>query len=593
MSETIVNAAPPASPPENGEQAPKRNKYEKKGGRKGLPKIIRVGIPLVLIGGVLFGAYKFISRNTAKANGEIIEATSYTGSLSTYVTGWGSISPVSKEDYGKNIKGEVTEVAVEAGQVVSVGDLLFTIDPADMKTDLLNARTELAGLEKQLHDLDKNYNNAVERLSDARKALNECTVKAPFTGMILKVADGLPEVGDNLGAGATLGTIVDNSAMRLTLFFNRAYIGDVAVGQTVIVSVPDSMVQVAGTVSAINDQARPIDGTACFSVEVRVPNAGGLAEEQAATGYIETASGEIRPSLDGKLEYWRREDIVFKGVSGDVRSVNLQEFGRVTEGQTLCTVDTRAAADAVSDAQYDVESFARQMSDDYIQNDIRKVEDKIAELQEIIDNSGFYATIDGQVSNVSIKVGDKLAGGDAAAVTVSDTSSLVINVNIDEADISSVTVGMPVDLTYDTNDGSQTAYGTVSYVSFEAKINSDGGSAYFPATITLENDGKLLPGMSVNYSILAVSRDSCMILPSQCIVNTEEGPVVYVKNEQEMDFGYEPVELGEGIVPDGYYAVRVEIGIADAENTEIVSGIEEGTVCYQGTMQSDGEGYWY
>ncbi len=592
MSETTTNnPAPVAPPPASGEQAPKRNRYEKKSGGLSPLRFIKTAIPLLLVGGLLFGAYKFISGNTKQASGEIIEATAYTGSLATYVTGWGSVSPVSKEDYGKNIKGEVVEVAVESGQLVSAGDLLFTIDPADMKAELLSARTELAGLERQLRDLDRNYANAIKRLADARESLAKCTVRAPFTGMLLNVSEALPRIGDTLGTGARLATLVDNSAMRLELWFNRAYISDIAVGQDVVVSVPDSMVQVIGQVSKINDQTRPVDGTACFGVEVKVPNNGGLAEDLPATGYIESAAGELRPSLDGKLTYWRSVDVLFEGVSAEIKSLALQEYGRVTEGQVLCTVDTRPASDAVSDAQYTVDDYVRQMSDDYIQNDIRKVEQKIENLQEIVDNSGFYATIDGQVTNVSIKPGDKLMGGDAAAVTISDTSSLIINVNIDEADISSVKLGTAVDLTYDTNDGSQMASGTVTYVSFEAKINTDGGSAYFPATITLESDGTLLPGMSVNYSILAVSRDMCMILPSQCIVNTEEGPVVFVKNDQ--DFGYEHVELGEGVVPDGYYAVRVEIGIADTENTEIVSGLEEGTVCYQATMQTDNSGYWY
>ena len=192
-----------------------------------------------------------------------------------------------------------------------------------------------------------------------------------------------------------------------------------------------------------------------------------------------------------------------------------------------------------------------------------------------------------------IKPGDKLTQSGTAVLTVSDTSSLVINANIDETDISNVKVGMSVDITYDTSEGSASAFGTITYLGFEAQAASgDSGAAYayFPATITLESDGSLLPGMNVNYSILAVTKDSCLMVPSQCIVNTEEGPVVYVKEGQ--DFDYEKVELGESTVPQGYYPVRVEVGLADATNTEIVSGIEEGTVLYQGTMSSD-SGYWY
>lgn len=587
--------APQAPAPENAgasAPAPKRNKFEKKQ-KRGMPKLLKVGIPLLLVGGILAGAVAFIRSNTDTGTGEIVEAAAYVGTLSTYVTGWGSISPVSKAEYGADVKGEVLEVAVQAGDIVKKGDLLFTIDPSELKADLLKAREELASLEKQLRDLDKNYENAVRALQDAQTAYNNTSLRAPFGGVLLSVSESLPKAGDALSAGTVLATLADTSAMKLTLWFNRAYFDQIEVGQTAGISVPESMSRLTGTVTAILDMHKPIDGADCFGVEIRLPNPGGLTEGQQATGSVYTDRGEVLPSDGGTLEYSRKEELVFEGASARITSIDLRQYAAVTAGQVLCAVDAKPALDAVDEARYSVETYARQMSDDYIQNDIKKAGEKIAKLQEVCDNSAFYSTIDGQVSAVMIQPGDKLTASGTAVLTVSDTSSLVINANIDETDISTVKTGMSVDVTYDTTEGTQMAFGTITYVSFEAKTqSSDMGSAYayFPATITLENDGSLLPGMSVNYSILAVTKDSCLMLPSQCIINTEEGPVVYVK-EDGQDFGYERVELGD-IVPEGYYAVRVEIGVADENNTEIVSGLEEGTTVYQGTM-TDGSGYWY
>ncbi|MEA4919480.1 MAG: HlyD family efflux transporter periplasmic adaptor subunit [Clostridiaceae bacterium] len=593
MSEnTSNNLAPVVSPPEGGTEAPKRNKYEKKSNKKRIPKVIKIGVPLIIASAAVFGIVKFITGNTKNEEGDIVEATASTGTLSSYVTGWGSISPVSKAEYGKDIKGEVLEVAVQAGDLVKTGDLLFTIDPSEMKADLLKEKESLAALEKQLRDLGKNYENAVTALSEAREAYSNSSLTAPFTGMIISTAENMPKVGDSLSAGTTLGTLVDNSAMKLVLYFNRSYIGSVAAGQSVSVSIPDSMAQINGTISKILDLQKPIDGAICFGVEVKVSNPGGLSEGQNATGYVSTSTGNIMPSQAGTLEYWQKQDLIFKGVTAKIKSININQFATVTAGQALCSVDQKPASDAVSEAQYNVETYSRQMSDDYIQNDIKNSQKKITDLEQICTTSAFYSTIDGQVSAVMIKPGDKLTSSETAVLTVSDTSSLVINANIDEADISNVKVGMPVDITYDTSKGTGTGTGTITTVSFEAKAGSaDSGSAYayFPATISLQNDGTLLPGMSVNYSILAVTKDSCLMLPSQCVVNTENGPVVYVKNGQ--DFGYEKIEFEDSVVPEGYYAVSVEIGVADATNTEIVSGLEEGTVVYQGTMQSD-QGYW-
>lgn len=595
MSENVGTTQTPTPEKKQGnEQEPKRNRFDKKPGGKRLPKFVRVGIPLVLIAAIMIGVFSFVKSNTDKDGGEIVEATASIGTLSTYVTGWGSIAPKSKAEYGADLKGEVLEVAVESGDLVKTGDLLFTIDPSELKVDLLKAKEELSQLEKQLMDLGKNYENASRALSKAREALNNSDVRAPFAGIIISTPDILPKAGDSLATGTVLATIADNSNMRLTLYFNRAYIKDVSVGQTVAVSVPDSMSQINGTVSAVNDVSKPINGATCFSVEVKIPNSGGgLSENMDATGIISTPSGSVMPSEPGKLEYWQKEDIAFEGVTADIRSINIDNFAVLSQGQVICSVDSKPASDALNDAEYELQNYARQMSDDYIQNDIEKSKEKIAELEQICSTSAVYSTIDGQVSAVMIKPGDKLTQSGTAVLTVSDTSSLVINASIDETDISNVKVGMSVDITYDTSEGSASAFGTITYLGFEAQAASgDSGAAYayFPATITLESDGSLLPGMNVNYSILAVTKDSCLMVPSQCIVNTEEGPVVYVKEGQ--DFDYEKVELGESTVPQGYYPVRVEVGLADATNTEIVSGIEEGTVLYQGTMSSD-SGYWY
>ena len=59
------------------------------------------------------------------------------------------------------------------------------------------------------------------------------------------------------------------------------------------------------------------------------------------------------------------------------------------------------------------------------------------------------------------------------------------------------------------------------------------------------------------------------------------------------DMGAE-AEAAESQVPEGYYPVAVEIGLSDANNTEIVSGLEEGATIYLTTYtNTDGSYYYY
>ncbi len=579
----------PAPPPS---EEPKRNRYAVSRKKKGMPKWLKIGIPLVLVAASAFGIWSVVKKLTAGQGDNIIEATAMSGPLASYITGWGSIAPTAKAEYGADLKGEILEVFVAPGSIVKKGDLLFTIDPSEMKPDLLKAKEELAKLERDLRDLDKNTAKALEDLNEAQKKLNQASLSAPISGTVISLAGTLPKVGDSLSSGTVLGVIADDSNMLLSLYFNRSYLETITVGQSATISVPDVMAQLPGTVDQIDDIEKPIDGAMCFRVKIKIQNPGSLTEGQLATGVVSTSSGDVMPTSSGALEYYKKENITFEGVTAKVTSVVLKEFGKYTSGQSLITVDAAPARDALEDAQFTYEGFVRQQTDNYIQRDIDEAQKKVTELEEIVNNSSCYSTIDGQVTAVIIEPGDKLTASDTPILTISDTSSLIVKINISEMDISKVSVGMPVELSY---DGGMAA-GKITYLSFEAqKSQTDpygggGAVATFPATVTVEEGGNLLPGMSINYSIVATMKDFCLMLPSQCIVNTESGPVVYVKKGQ--DFQYEEAVLAEGTVPEGYYAVAVEIGVADAQNTEIVSGIEEGTVVFQAKANSD-QGYWY
>ena len=85
----------------------------------------------------------------------------------------------------------------------------------------------------------------------------------------------------------------------------------------------------------------------------------------------------------------------------------------------------------------------------------------------------------------------------------------------------------------------------------------------------------------VSYTHLDVYKrqenDNCLVLPLQCVrtVTQEDGStvnVVFVKGSRP-DNAIETPTLSEEI-PEGFWAVPVEIGISDNSNVEIKSGVE-------------------
>ena len=135
---------------------------------------------------------------------------------------------------------------------------------------------------------------------------------------------------------------------------------------------------------------------------------------------------------------------------------------------------------------------------------------------------------------------------------------------------------MPVELEQWETTG---LFGTVETVSMSSTINN--GVATYPVTISVDNmEGNVQVNSYISFKLTASQNDNCLVLPLQCVrtVSTEEGEtltVVYVAGDRP-DNAVENV-MADEMIPEGYWAVPVEIGISDNYNVEIRSGVEEGT----------------
>jgi multidrug efflux pump subunit AcrA (membrane-fusion protein) len=106
---------------------------------------------LAVVGG---GAYWFGLRDdsAAAATPEVTTQTA-TASLTTLeksVTASGTLTPTVQEDVSFEASGTVTAVPVEAGQTVTEGQTLATIDTLTLNADLLEAKATLATAQAKL-----------------------------------------------------------------------------------------------------------------------------------------------------------------------------------------------------------------------------------------------------------------------------------------------------------------------------------------------------------------------------------------------------------------------------------------------------------
>lgn len=89
--------------------------------------------------------------------------------------------------------------------------------------------------------------------------------------------------------------------------------------------------------------------------------------------------------------------------------------------------------------------------------------------------------------------------------------------------------------------------------------------------------------------LIEVDGEEGVLVPLSALKSTDEGTCVFVRADTRPD---NAVDLEEGVVPDGFYAVPVEVGATNSQYARIVAGVEADTEVftrYQNAAPSGGD----
>lgn len=550
MSEIMEKEVLPQSTAETApvpETAAAAEPAKAKGGKwKNMPRkkrrrIIRwcVILAILAVAGVLL--FKLFDGKKEQEKQVVTDVVQY-GSITATVEGSGMTKAKSSESISITTPGTVMEVLVTEGQEVTVGTPLFTVDSPAAQAAVQKARSQVDGFEKQL--------------SAAQKDIAGLNLAASYPGKLMEVATLNP--GDIISKGQTVAKLNDDTRLRLEQYYSYAYAGELKAGQTVDVSIPALMTTIPGRVEAVHMVSRITpEGSKLFSAEIILENEGALTAEMTASATAVVNGETVYPYEPGKLEYYRTGELK-STVNGTVISSDLVNYLQVSAGQVLVRID---GEDSES------EIFTIQQSLEAAREELEKAETNLA-------NCNAVAPIDGKVIGLTIQPGDEV-NTQQPILTISDTRSLIVNATVDERNVSYIKPGMMVNL----DQWGTPAMGMVETVSLSSTVNN--GVATYPMVVSMDNsEGTIQVNSNIQYSLVASQNDNCLVLPIQAVrtVSLEDGTaatVVYVSGDRPEN-ALENVMVDEEI-PDGFWAVPVEIGISDNYNVEIKSGVEEGT----------------
>lgn len=448
------------------------------------------------------------------------------------------------------VEGEVIAADFEEGDQVEKGQILYQLDPSSIDSELNTASNSVSRAESS-------YNSAAEDYAEVQSKWSGNTYKATETGYIKNL---YIEAGDKINNGSQIADIYSDALMKLRLPFLREEAALIPVGSQAVITLSGTGEQLPGVVTIVSSMDETLSGGRLVRyVTITVANPGGMTGDMTATAVV----GEFSCSEEGSFTV-SVDKTMSASISGnssvEIAGLLVNEGDYVTEGQPVFTITEKSAKDLL-------ESYKNSL--EQAEEGLESARNKLESTQDNLENYTITAPISGQVIQKAAKVGDNISRSgntDTAMAVIYDLSSLTFEMSIDELDIQKVEVGQTVEVTADAFEG-ETFTGKVTNVSLQSSYSN--GVTNYPVTVTLDEAGKLLPGMNVDGTIIIDKAENVLTIPVDSLMR---GSRVYVKDDTALS-----ADKG---VPAGFRAVEVTTGLTNDQYVEILEGLSEGDEVY-------------
>ncbi len=515
-----------------------RKAKKKKKRKMILTLVIVIAVILIAVVVAIVVLKNKVSDSVISSDSEVLAAEVTTGSISTTVTGSGTLSDEEVESIEIPSSLEIVDYYVEEGDTVSEGDLIATVTNASLLT-------ALAAAQETLDELD-------EELEDAAGDEVDSTISASVSGRVKYIA---------VSSGDDVATVMYTNGSLMLLSLDGYMAVDV---ETDSLSVSDSVTvtdsdgtEYSGTVDALSN------GTATVLI----------TDNGTTYGDTVTVSTENGTEI-GTGTLYIHSQLAITGYAGTVSSINVSENASVSSGTTLLTL-----TDTETSANYDA-----------ILKERDEAEEDLETLIRIYKEGGVCATASGTISTLNDS-SDSLSSSDASALSgsSSDTSgsgssgssgsttvaeisldeNMVIEISVDESDILSLSEGQEATVSIDSI-GEDTYTGSVTNISTSATSSS--GVTTYTAEITIAKTEDMLSGMSASVSITIEGVDNALLIPVEALHQTSSTSYVYTEYDEST----------------GEYSGMVEVttGLSNSSYVEITDGLSEGDTVYY-TESSD------
>ena len=475
---------------------------QKKKRKKRRIVITTVSVLTVLaVAGVVGVAFlqKQVRTEFASSSGEILSYEVTAGTISTVVSGSGSLTDVDLTTISVPEGVEVTEIKVKANQSLKKGDLLATVDMASVVSTMADLQAEIEELDKQLSKAE----------GDEASTKITAGVAGRVKAIFAETGTSVPEVMNEKGSLALLSL---DGYMAVDI-------------ETEVLEKGDSVQVKRSSGTTVNGTVESVtNGKATVLISDNGPK-----YDESVT--VKNSSGEEI----GQGTLYVHSPLRVTGYAGTVSKVHVSENTKVSASTRIFTLKD-------TDYSANYKALLRTRSE--------KEEDLLF-LLAINRNGAVLAEQDGSVYSVG---NDE---DETVVATLSDDKKMSVTISVDESDILSLALDQEV--TISVPSVSEDSF-TGVLTEIDRSVSSSGS---YSAVVELDKADGMLSGMTANVSVEIEGVENAILIPIEALHKTSNGAYVYTSyNEEYQEYGGK-VDVVTGLENSTYIEIKSGLSLGD------------------------------
>lgn len=251
-------------------------------------------------------------------------------------------------------------------------------------------------------------------------------------------------------------------------------------------------------------------------------------------------------------------EIPNKKASNYLTNYNAYQAALKTKDGAIASAEAMVAQ---RQAEYDLKiAGARSTDIDMAKAEVLQAEGSYEQALARYNDTLIAAPVDGTITSIDTKIGE-LATPNKRAFLLEDVSNMYVEAYINEANVSMLSVGLPVDISFDAFGTDKIWNGSITFIDPSSNLIS--GVVNYKVKATIPQVEGLKPGMTANMTIKAEEKNGVLVVPTRSIITAKDGDtsIRLVTNSKKKKWKEIPVAIGlEG----------------DGGLTEVTSGLNEG-----------------